>query len=61
MSQKNEPSHDAIEKLAHSLFEKEGRPEGRSLDFWLKAKAILEKQEAEKAQGKIIRKRTNKQ
>ena len=30
-----------IEKLAYQLWEKEGRPEGQALGFWLKAEKLL--------------------
>src|SRR6266540_3009065 len=34
-------SKDEIEQLAHSIWEQEGRPEGRSLEHWLMAENQL--------------------
>ncbi|MDM8000028.1 MAG: DUF2934 domain-containing protein [Dehalococcoidia bacterium] len=30
---------DAVRSIAYSIWEEEGRPEGRALDHWLKAEA----------------------
>jgi hypothetical protein len=30
-----------IEKLAYKLWEREGRPEGQALSYWLKAEKLL--------------------
>jgi len=30
-----------VEKLAYRLWEREGRPEGRALAYWLKAERLL--------------------
>jgi len=35
-----------IKELAHSVWEKEGRPEGKDVEYYFRAKEILEKQEA---------------
>lgn len=40
------PTEEQIKQLAHTLWEQEGRPEGRDLDHYLTAKQILEEQEA---------------
>jgi hypothetical protein len=40
------PTEEQIKQLAHSLWEQEGRPEGRDMDHYLTAKHILEEQEA---------------
>ncbi|MFH1023673.1 MAG: DUF2934 domain-containing protein [Planctomycetota bacterium] len=34
-------SHDDIARLAYLLWEKEGRPKGTDLHYWLKAERIL--------------------
>jgi hypothetical protein len=36
-----EPSHDDIARRAYALWEKDGRPFGRDLDYWLRAEADL--------------------
>jgi len=36
-----EPTHDEIAARAHSLYEKEGRPEGKAQEHWLKAESQL--------------------
>lgn len=33
--------NDAIERLAHTLWEKAGQPEGRDLEFWLVAEQLV--------------------
>jgi len=40
----NQLNNDEIERLAHSIWEKEGRPEGRSLEHWLMAEEQLRSQ-----------------
>jgi len=35
-----------IRTLSYFLWEQEGRPEGRSLDYWLRAEAELQAEEA---------------
>jgi hypothetical protein len=35
------PSNEEIAELAHQLWDQEGRPEGKSEEFWLKAEAQL--------------------
>ena len=37
-------SNEEIEKVAHSIWEQEGRPEGRSLEHWLIAENQLRNQ-----------------
>lgn len=42
MSSADRPATEAeIARLAHDIWEAEGRPEGRHLDHWRRAKAIL--------------------
>jgi len=40
------PTEEQIRQLAHSLWEQDGRPEGKDVEHYLAAKQILEKQEA---------------
>ena len=35
------PSHDDIAALAHQLWEKNGRPAGQDVEFWLQAEQSL--------------------
>jgi hypothetical protein len=44
------PTEEQIRQLAHSLWEQEGRPDGRDREHYLTAKGILEQQET--AQGR---------
>ena len=39
------PTEEKIRRLAHTLWEQEGRPEGRDVQHYLAAKEILEQQE----------------
>ena len=34
--------HEKISRLAYQLFEREGRPDGRHLDHWFNAEAMVE-------------------
>ena len=43
---KNADMAEAIRLTAYFLWEQDGRPEGRSFDYWLKAKAIHQRQMA---------------
>ena len=36
-----EPTTEEIRAAAHYLWEQDGRPEGRDLEHWLKAEALL--------------------
>ncbi len=36
------PTHEKISRLAYQLFEREGRPDGRHLDHWFNAEAMVE-------------------
>jgi hypothetical protein len=36
------PIHNDIARLAHTLYEKEGRPEGRHLEHWFNAESMIE-------------------
>jgi len=39
------PTEEKIRQLAHTLWEQEGRPEGRDVQHYLAAKEILEQRE----------------
>jgi hypothetical protein len=43
------PTEEQIRELAYSIWEREGRPDGRDVDQYMRAKQILEAREAEKA------------
>jgi hypothetical protein len=43
------PSEEQIRELAYSIWEREGRPDGRDVDHYMRAKQILDAREAEKA------------
>lgn len=49
------PTEDQIKQLAHSLWEQEGRPEGKDVHHYLAAKAILDKRDAPKKSGNSSR------
>ena len=36
------PTHDDIARLAHDLYEKAGRPEGKHLEHWFNAESMIE-------------------
>lgn len=38
----NDEDHEQISRLAHELWEKEGRPEGRDAEHWQTAKRMAE-------------------
>lgn len=40
------PTEEQIKQLAYTLWEQEGRPEGRDTHYYLSAKQVLEEQEA---------------
>ena len=42
--QKNSELAEAIRLTAYFLWEQDGRPEGRAFDYWLKAKAMHQRQ-----------------
>ena len=46
------PTEDQIRQLAHSLWEQEGRPEGKDVHHYLAAKAILDKRDAGKGNNR---------
>ena len=46
------PTEQQIQELAHALWEKEGRPEGKDVHHYLAAKAILDKREASKGNSR---------
>lgn len=35
------PTHEVIARLAEFIWEREGRPSGRDVEFWLRAEAAL--------------------
>ncbi len=39
---------EEIKQLAYKFWEQEGRPEGKDVEHYLRAKAILDRQEAER-------------
>ena len=41
------PSTDDIARVAHAIWEAEGRPEGRDHDHWMRAKQLIEEGRAE--------------
>jgi hypothetical protein len=43
------PSEEQIRELAYSIWEQEGRPDGKDMDHYMRARQILEAREAEKA------------
>jgi len=49
------PTEDQIRQLAHSLWEQEGRPEGKDVHHYLAAKAILDKRDAGKGNNRSPR------
>jgi len=42
---------DAIAHLAHAIWEKEGRPQGRDLEFWLQAEGYVKFSEEPQVNG----------
>jgi hypothetical protein len=42
------PTFDKIRGLAYKIWEEEGRPQGMDVEHYLRAKAILDRQEAER-------------
>ncbi|MGD0588608.1 MAG: DUF2934 domain-containing protein [Thermoplasmata archaeon] len=42
---------DEIRRMAYNLWEKEGRPEGRAFDHWLRAEAMWDSQHATRPQS----------
>ena len=40
------PTEEQIRELAHAIWEKEGRPDGKDAEHYFRAKQILEEQEA---------------
>jgi hypothetical protein len=43
------PTEEQIRELAYSIWEREGRPDGKDVDHYMRAKQILEARETEKA------------
>jgi hypothetical protein len=57
----NSLRREAIERLAYEIYEREGRPEGRSAEHWLKAEKELgddlfleEEKQVEVAEGGLV-------
>jgi len=48
----DEPAHEEIAAAAYLIWEREGRPEGRGVEHWLKAKAQLRQNPRPAAQSK---------
>jgi len=44
------PTEEEIRKLAYSIWEEEGRPDGKDVEHYMRAKAILEHKEKDTAQ-----------
>jgi hypothetical protein len=42
----SEPKHEEIAALARSIWEKNGRPEGRDIEHWLLAESQIRQQRA---------------
>ena len=42
--QPNEPDKDAIRTRAHQIWVEEGKPDGRALDHWVRARWELEQE-----------------
>ena len=40
--QTRKPTHQQISRVAHALYEKEGRPEGKHLEHWFNAESMIE-------------------
>jgi hypothetical protein len=53
----NQPTHEEISTLARSFYEQEGCPQGRDLEHWLHAEAILKTKLQES--NKTTSKKTN--
>jgi hypothetical protein len=45
------PSNDVVEQRAYELWEVEGCPEGRELEFWLKAEQGLSEKSSKTSSG----------
>jgi hypothetical protein len=53
MSSSNEDREQRIRERAHSLWEEEGRPEGRADEFWHRARALIEAEDDPNAPNMI--------
>lgn len=45
-------THDQIQELAYRLWQEDGAPEGRDMDYWLRAEAALQATLKPKAEKK---------
>jgi hypothetical protein len=46
-----EPTHEEIAKCAQTIYEREGRPQGRAMQHWLQAEAQLHAERKAAAAG----------
>jgi hypothetical protein len=53
--------HEAVERLAYEIYERDGRPEGRALEHWSEAEKALSEDrflenelEVEEAEGGLV-------
>jgi hypothetical protein len=46
-AQDNNPNQDEIARVAHAVWEAEGRPEGRDHEHWMRAKQLIAEGRAE--------------
>lgn len=42
VSKKTKATHEEISRVAHSLYERAGRPEGKDLEHWFNAESMTE-------------------
>ena len=54
------PHEERVRELAHTLWENEGRPDGRAEDHWLRAETLVETEVAPKPMKKPASKRSAK-
>jgi hypothetical protein len=58
MPAKRKPTEDEIRQQAYHFWEADGRPEGRDLDYWLKAMQAADAPRAKRAAAATPRKRS---
>lgn len=39
---RHKPTHEEIAKVAYGLYEQEGKPDGKALEHWFNAEAMIE-------------------
>lgn len=54
------PTEEKIKELAYTLWEQEGRPEGRDTHHYLSAKQILDEEEAAQGRARAPRAKASK-